>query len=132
MLQVLSSATPQRGYCTLLPCRQQSTAHAVSRGAVGLPVQADSVAANHIPALQTAEVSRCSITPHFMPERNFPLGQAEARKTIKAFLLAAEYPFPTSKVPKENPLLVYSLTPLVGQDRWPEQQQFVLQTLLLL
>lgn len=94
---------------------------------MGCPVQAESTVGNQAPALKTAEVSMCSIALHFMPEGNIPLGQAKARKTMKAFLLPAEY-FLTTEVPRANSLLVYSPTSLLEQDYWPKRQQFALQT----
>lgn len=96
------------------------------------PIQADSTVGNHVPSLQAAlqTVSRCSTALHFKLERNITPRQAEARKTMKAFFLPAEYPFLTSEVHRANPLPAYSLTPLAGQDQWPEWQ-FDLQMLQL-
>lgn len=51
MLEVLWSAASQKGYCTHLPCKQQSTAHAIIGRAMGCSTQTRSTVGNHIPLL---------------------------------------------------------------------------------
>lgn len=89
---LLKSSTPEERFCLCLLCSWRPMAHAVSGGAIGGPVQADTALGNHVSALQT-EVSRCSIALHFMLEIETPLGQDEGINLRKAFFPPAEYPF---------------------------------------